>query len=317
MMRDLLDQLATQRDLLATLHATVQRQGTELARSRQRRQRGRAAWRSLPLLLAGLLVALLPLSLLAANPTFSDLNDAAEVHRPNIQAIGNAGITTGFEDPNNPNARLYNPKGLVTREEMASFLARTAGLGSNAPVVNAATSVNATTAQNAATLGGIAPSGFARAAQATGASNTALTGIVPTSWQAVAQVRLDSPAPGFILVSGAVGFETTDPDCGSADFNACLLYIRLRDTVAPIGPDPATPRSASPSRFAMARYDGDRVPAVTQSYLFPVEAGQRTFVIEVATITTYINKVRVREPILTALYVPFGFDGGTTLSPMP
>jgi hypothetical protein len=86
-----------------------------------------------------LLVALLPLVAAAANPFFSDLNQAAPVHRDNIQAIGNAGITTGFADPNDPSARHYNPKDLVTREEMASFLARTAGLGVNPPVTNALT----------------------------------------------------------------------------------------------------------------------------------------------------------------------------------
>jgi hypothetical protein len=69
------------------------------------------------------------------------------VHQSNIQAIGNAGITTGFEDPNNTSARLYNPKGQVTREEMASFLARTAG--GNPPVVNANTAVTANSASSA------------------------------------------------------------------------------------------------------------------------------------------------------------------------
>lgn len=89
------------------------------------------------------LVALIPLATLAAAPACSDLGDAAEVHQPNIVALGNAGITTGFDDPTsgNPAIRLYDPKGTVTREEMASFLARTAGLGGNAPVANAATAL--------------------------------------------------------------------------------------------------------------------------------------------------------------------------------
>lgn len=38
------------------------------------------------------------------------------------------GITTGFENPDNPETRHYNPTGTVTRQEMATFLARTAGL---------------------------------------------------------------------------------------------------------------------------------------------------------------------------------------------
>jgi len=108
----------------------------------------------------GLLVALMPLSLFAAGPVFSDLGTAAPVHQPNIQAIGDAGITTGFEDPADPTKRLYNPKDNVTREEMASFLARTAGLGANPPVANAKTAQTANMATNATQLGGMSPSDF-------------------------------------------------------------------------------------------------------------------------------------------------------------
>ena len=53
---------------------------------------------------------------------------------------------------------------------MASFLARTAGLGGNAPVANAKTAQTANIAQNAGnanTVGGYAPSGLVRVASAT------------------------------------------------------------------------------------------------------------------------------------------------------
>ena len=79
-----------------------------------------------PLGLAALLVALVPLATLAANP-FTDLNPGS-VHNANIDAIYNAGITTGC-DP----GVAYCPNGLVTREEMASFLARTAGSATTRP----------------------------------------------------------------------------------------------------------------------------------------------------------------------------------------
>ncbi len=101
--------------------------------------RFRLSKRAKALVATGVLLALTPLSILAASPSFSDLNTAATEHRGNIQALGNAGVATGYADPNNPNARLFDPKGVVTREEMASFLARTAGLNGNTPVVNAAT----------------------------------------------------------------------------------------------------------------------------------------------------------------------------------
>ena len=109
--------------------------------------------RFLPLAVVGLLVALMPLSLLAATP-FTDLDSAQNGptgHNPNIEAIFNAGITKNCGgDPT-----VYCPKDNVTREQMASFLARTAGLGANPPVANAKTAQTATTATNAMQLGGI------------------------------------------------------------------------------------------------------------------------------------------------------------------
>ena len=60
---------------------------------------------------------------------------------------------------------------------MASFLARTAGLGDNPPVANAKTAVTttnavtATNAGNANTVGGYEPSGLVRAARRRRASD--------------------------------------------------------------------------------------------------------------------------------------------------
>jgi hypothetical protein len=127
-------EIDTQRAITATLRA-------DLERLQRRRRRSR---RALPLALVALLVLLAPLATLAASP-FTDLN-ANSVHNANIDAIYNAGITRGC-DP----GVAYCPNGLVTREEMASFLARAAGLGTNPPVANAATAINATNAQTAQT----------------------------------------------------------------------------------------------------------------------------------------------------------------------
>jgi hypothetical protein len=71
------------------------------------------------------------------------------VHDANIQVIYDAGITKGCV----PNVS-YCPTANVTREEMASFLARTAGLGTNPPVVNAKTAQTATHAGSADTCPG-------------------------------------------------------------------------------------------------------------------------------------------------------------------
>ena len=178
------DELAQLRTRLAALEA------------RQARPRRRLPRRLVPLALAALLVALVPLATLAANPVFSDLGDAAAVHQPNIQAIGDAGITTGFADPNNPNARLYNPKGLVTREEMASFLARTAGLGANPPVANARTALTV-------------PDGSVTAAKLNGGGATAGQALVSdgqgVSWQTVTGAPGATGAPGPTGPQGTPG----------------------------------------------------------------------------------------------------------------
>jgi hypothetical protein len=85
-----------------------------------------------------------PLGLFAAGP-FGVL-DPASPHNEDIEAIRQAGITKGC-DP--PEFASYCPKANVTREEMASFLARTAGLGANPPVANALTAVSAQNAISA------------------------------------------------------------------------------------------------------------------------------------------------------------------------
>lgn len=110
---------------LATLRAEM----TVLKRGQRRRH---AARRLLPIMIVAVLVALIPLTALA-DFAFLDL-DPNSPHNDNIAAIKAAGITKGC-DP--PAFVQYCPKDFVTREEMASFLARTAGLGGNPPVVNA------------------------------------------------------------------------------------------------------------------------------------------------------------------------------------
>lgn len=96
----------------------------------ERRSRRRLPRRLVPLAPVALLVAILPLSALAAI-SFNDLNPGS-VHNANIQAIADAGSTTGC-DPGVSSCPDRN----VTREEKASFLARTAGLGSNPDVGHA------------------------------------------------------------------------------------------------------------------------------------------------------------------------------------
>ncbi len=131
----------TTRAELAQLRAEFAAFRARAEAERRPRPRRRLPRRILPLTLVVLLVALTPFSLLAVG-TFDDLTGG--VHDANIQAIYDAAITKGCV----PNVS-YCPTANVTREEMASFLARTAGLGGNPAVVNAKTAQTATNATNA------------------------------------------------------------------------------------------------------------------------------------------------------------------------
>ncbi len=122
-------ELARLRADVATLIARDRAREMELTALR-RALRPRHRQRIAPALVLALLVALVPLSLLAANP-FGDLTGS--VHDADIDAIYNAGVTTGCDPVS------YCPTANVTRQEMASFLARLGGLGGHPPVANAAT----------------------------------------------------------------------------------------------------------------------------------------------------------------------------------
>jgi hypothetical protein len=164
-------ELATLRDELSTLRARVAAQEARLTtrETAGMRRAVRPRRRTLAVLAGGLLVLLLalsPLGVLAAN--FQDLTPGSP-HNADIDAIADVGISKGCID-----AQHYCPNDSVTREQMASFLARTAGLGNNPPVANARTAqtaqtatnatnaTNAANAQDAAKLGGVPASGYLR-----------------------------------------------------------------------------------------------------------------------------------------------------------
>jgi hypothetical protein len=180
-------ELARLRAELADLRATVSAQQATVAALRPGPHPRRRPRRALPLALAALLVALVPLATLAAG--FTDLNPGSP-HNGNIAAIAAAGITTGC---NPPDYTQYCPNDYVTREQMASFLARTAGLGGNPPVANA---------RNADTVGGYAASALGRVAF----SSTRLTDAFPAySVTDLVQVTLTipGPAPQSVVVDGS------------------------------------------------------------------------------------------------------------------
>ena len=207
---------------LAQLRALVETLQVDQAALRAERYhpRRRPPRRFLPLVLVALLVALVPLASLAAGPTFNDLN-AGSVHNANIQAIADAGITKGC-DP----GVSYCPNGLVTREEMASFLARTAGLGTNPPVANARTAQTAQTALSAQTAD--------TATNATTAQNavTAQTATNATTAQNAVTAQTAANATSATNATNATNADKLDGYDASALNRIAFSGTRLVDSVA-------------------------------------------------------------------------------------
>src|SRR4051794_5588336 len=163
----------------------------QVARDRRRHR----AWRRLlPLALAALLVALVPLAVLAAT-AFTDLNPGS-IHNANINAIATAGITTGCNPPANDQ---FCPNDVVTREQMASFLARTAGIGGNPPVTRAA---SLAARRPGPTSGGFAANDLIRIASTGGSGDVTLDG--SGTFQTVRTLHITLPEIGQVLLSGSV-----------------------------------------------------------------------------------------------------------------
>ncbi len=113
--------LAEQERVLAAYRAAQTKRNPE-----GKQPRYRATPRLIAALCLALLLASAPIGLLAAD-RFSDVPASSDFHDA-IGLIAAAGITKGC---NPPDYTQYCPKDYVTREQMAAFIARTAGLGSN------------------------------------------------------------------------------------------------------------------------------------------------------------------------------------------
>ncbi len=129
-------ELAAQRENLASYERAIRP-----ARARRSPRRDRRTGQLGAALVLARILASVPLSLLATD-RFHDV-PTSNPHHDDVNPIAAAGITIGFSDA------TYKPDAFVTRGQMASFLARTAGLGGRTRVVNAATALSANTATNA------------------------------------------------------------------------------------------------------------------------------------------------------------------------
>lgn len=135
---------------------------------------------------------------------FTDV-DPASVHAVDIDCVAYEGVTTGTGDG------LYNPKGTVTRWQMALFLTRTApGLGVDVPVAAPQfTDLNGLSAEAVAAIGSLAAMGVT-----SGTSATEFSPAQPvTRWQM---------ALFLMRLHGLTGFEM--PSGGSQGFADIATY---------------------------------------------------------------------------------------------
>jgi hypothetical protein len=262
----------TTRDILARLQE--HEQALQALRPARRTRRPAMRPRLLAALGLALLIAVMPLTLLAANP-FTDLNPGS-VHNNDIDLLFNAGITAGCTPTE------YCPNANVTREQMATFLARTAGLGNHPPVVDAKT------------LAGYAPNGLVRVSQN---SNASAEGTVPVAAQqnatptVAATVTINAPSSGYILVTANAMFR----------FTGCATCT----TVAVLGD-------------ATATFSAGEATLVPVSLTWVVSVDQAmTAEIPLYFVTTRpgaavpIPSATIANPNITALFVPFNKHGDT------
>lgn len=251
---------------------------------------------------AALLIALVPLSLLGAGPTFSDLSTAGAEHQADIQAIGAVGITTGFADPKStdPNQRLYDPKGTVTREQMASFLARTAGLGANPPITNAATALKLAT--NPTSEATFAANDLIRIAALNYNSQKTDYYLLPSAPPSrdIETLTLEVSTQSYVLFQ-FTGHMIAETGTGRSSLQS---KVRMDNgtkqllTVANLGVDPG---ETYPDNL-------DRQP-VAGSYVFVVAPGIHTFTLSIDRLSGSSTRIGLAAPAMQAIAFPFGSSG--------
>lgn len=278
-------------DALREILARLDAQESELATLRTARMRQRArTWltgprtrgRTVALALLALLIALVPLSILAANP-FTDLDPAqANGHNPNIDTIYNLGITTGCTPTE------YCPKDAVTREQMASFLARTVGLGRMAftsfPVADATADLGAGPSKDYMTV------------------NLAVPGRTGQS----VYVRVSFTGYAFAK-SAAVGIITPGCPCllrGELRADSAAPQIVTRTAVSTAPTDIVGDPAATPAVVAADRRD------FSGSAVFLVPAGAHTFTMSVTREVGTATNVGFAFGNMQAEIAPLGGAGG-------
>jgi hypothetical protein len=279
---DLVDDDTRQR--LARLERELTILRAQVAR-RQRRPRARATLLGVALVA---LLALSPLTAIAAN--FVDLNPGSG-HNPNINAIADAGISLGCVS----DGSRYCPNDLVTREQMASFLARTAGLGANKPVANAATLALDNPAVGGPTY---AANDLLRVAVAGEVEDNQIdfTG-TNNNFQTLLSLNLTAPQAGYVLVNASVTSITFDTSgC------PCNTGARIRHTTGNVALFSAN------ESIQNAPASSVNAGTISQTWVFAVGAGVNTFSLDGSRFTG-TGAIKFSRPRLTALFVPFDGAG--------
>jgi hypothetical protein len=157
----------------------------------------------------------------------------------------------------------------------------------------ALTSSSKVTNLNADLLDGLHANQLARIALDTG----------PLSASAVtfsdqAQITIQAPQSGFVLVNGVIHFDTEDGDC-----LPCAGHVHIRNETT----------LTSSAHTAVTVADGQTVAAAV-TWVFPVTTGAHTFSLEAGKFPgAATHVVDFRNAMLTGLFVPFGPTGTLAL----
>lgn len=251
-------------DRLQSMEIELTRLRGEVARLRRRSGR---RWQVVAAILAVVALLVSPLGVFAAN--FIDLNGGSP-HNANINAIADAGISRGC----NADGSRYCPNDLVTREQMASFLARTAGLGGNAPVTNAAW------------VDGYNANDLVRTNLGTAGSTVVLDPL----YQSLAATNVIATGPGFVYFTGTTTLQR-DP------FGASNV-VAIR------------PRYVSGNFAGFPSYSSTAVvnQTVTVTWVFQIAPGNNVFSLD-GGIYSGSGIPGAFNSSVSVLFVPFGPGG--------
>jgi hypothetical protein len=127
------------------------------------------------------------------------------------------------------------------------------------------------------------------------------------NFSSLATATVAVPKKGFVLVTGTTFAESTNGSC-----TPCFAWLRVRD----LSGDPSSPASYSPPLVTKLSVGNEAFAdaAMSQTWVFPALTGIRSYAVEGGifspnTLGTFNNSA------VTALFLPFGYNGGTTLAP--